>query len=512
MRQVATNDVDRLALEAEQMYLRGEFESAYKTLLDIFKTSISHGRTHYIMALLAIEKLKFKDAITLLDRAIYLDGLMSEYLVALAECHITLRNRVAAREAALAAFEQKDISTSALNTLSGILHALALFEDSLQALEELVRRDPSNSILHANLGAVRMICGDRKGSLKALGRAIELDDKNVEAFANVSASRRATVNDNHITQMSSLLVNTSDIHDKIKIYHALSREYDDIGEYDDSFSALTAAKSLYNLPEYCNFDYFSKIVDFMNSSFATSLVNSEARPIFIVGTPRSGTTLLERIVTHNTGIASLGESTFMIEAMRGLDVPNWSKLDFARIGTFYSDYAKSFSGNAARTVDKFPLNLLLAPAIMRALPNAKFICAIRHPLDAIIGNYRLLFALDASIYHYNANLSDTARFVAHAHKLAEELARARPNQFHIVYYEDLVDNPACVGKAFVEFCEIPWTEGLLKIENNKLPAGSASAGQVHAPIQSDHKGRWRNYKEHLTEAMTILDQMNVSWR
>jgi hypothetical protein len=239
--------------------------------------------------------------------------------------------------------------------------------------------------------------------------------------------------------------------------------------------------------------------------------------------PRSGTTITERILTNCEGTVSIGESLqfgALVRSHAGCNAPrlvdaqtvdrHWRGLPLEAIGKAYCAYGIAMARGAPRFVDKLPLNLLYAPLIVRALPNARILCLCRHPLDTVLGNYRQLLGTKSPTYAYGCSLTATATFVAESMKLAEKLARLHPQQFHMVGYEDLATHPAATGREIVEFCGLAWNDDVVKIENNTSAVGTASAVQVQVPIHTRYVGRWRKYKDHLGEAITVLDAYGMA--
>jgi len=238
--------------------------------------------------------------------------------------------------------------------------------------------------------------------------------------------------------------------------------------------------------------------------------------------PRSGTTVVERLLTNCGGVTSIGESIEFVDQVRracGHPSPRfadahtidtcWPHLPLENIGAAYTAFGKARAPAAKRILDKLPLNLLFVPLILQALPGARIICLQRNPMDTVLGNYRRLLEFQSGTFHYTTSLAATAATVAQSRKLAAKLAQRYPGQFLLQSYEALVAAPALHGCEIADFCGLPWRDDAVKIENNITPAGSASAAQVCAPIHARYVGRWKPYRAFLGEAISVLERYGV---
>jgi hypothetical protein len=244
---------------------------------------------------------------------------------------------------------------------------------------------------------------------------------------------------------------------------------------------------------------------------------------FVVGMPRTGTTLVERILSSHSRVATGGELyNFSIALKRQLGnnsvefidscVLNASTgIDFNQLG---SDYTKGtaylLNGDKNILIDKLPLNILYTNLVLSALPASKIICLDRHPLDTIMSNYRQLFSFYDSTFGYSLSLADTARFYIEFRQLANQWLLAYPNNFYVINYEALVNNPDVEIRQLLNFCELDWEDTCLAIENNTQPVATASAVQVRQPISTKSVGQWRHYKQHLEEVISILKHADVN--
>jgi hypothetical protein len=237
-----------------------------------------------------------------------------------------------------------------------------------------------------------------------------------------------------------------------------------------------------------------------------------SRYIFIVGLPRSGTTLVERIVTGLPGVRSNGEtenfSRAMLAAAEGQgDV--FQRAAAAHPDTVAANYARFANSGAVgeRLVEKLPMNYLYVGAIHRALPDAKILLLNRSPLDSCFAMYRTLFG-DA--YPFSYDLEDLGRYYAAYERLMNHWRNVLGERLHEVVYEELVREPKRIGAIIARHCGLRWSDAAVDIQNNQSVSLTASAAQVRRPIYGSSSGRWRHYHRHLDGLIATLRGKGVS--
>jgi hypothetical protein len=228
-------------------------------------------------------------------------------------------------------------------------------------------------------------------------------------------------------------------------------------------------------------------------------------PVFVVGMPRSGTTLVERILSSHSAVVSAGESqNFGVclkraagtNSNRVLDVETLvsaMEIDLAAVGRSYVETTRPQGTAAARFVDKMPLNFFYVGFIHLALPNAKVICLRRDPMDTCLSNLRQLFALGFSYYNYAYDLGDIGRYYVLFDALISHWNGVLPGKLLEVSYERLVANQENETRRLLQFCGLPFEPACLDFHANAAPVATASAVQVRAPLYTGAVGRWRRY-------------------
>jgi hypothetical protein len=239
-------------------------------------------------------------------------------------------------------------------------------------------------------------------------------------------------------------------------------------------------------------------------------------PVFIVGMPRTGTTVLERILGGHAQVADAGElndfqhaaslaSDRFIQLPLGADdLAALATIDPQAIGRSYLERTAHRYAGKSHLVDKNPQNVFAAGLIAGALPQARILCLVRDPVDACFSNLKELFAPGA--YAYSYDLQELADHYARFRRLVEHWRAKLPQQFHVVRYEDLVADPASVSEAVLRFCGLPPDPGCVDITRNLSRAATASSSQVRQPIHARNVGAWRRYRQPLQPLVERLGQ------
>jgi hypothetical protein len=252
--------------------------------------------------------------------------------------------------------------------------------------------------------------------------------------------------------------------------------------------------------------------------FASAAAGCETRePVFVLGMPRTGTTLVERILASHTDVFAAGElNNFAMQLMTALRALSAEKkltrdelvevsaqLDFARLGESYLASSRPLTGHTAHFIDKMPLNFLYVGLIHLALPNAKIINLQRDPMDTCYAIYKQLF-VDA--YPFSYDLEELANYYVSYRQLMEHWNVVLPGVVHTVHYEALVADLEKESRRLLEYCGLDWQPRCLQFHENREASTTASSAQIRRPIYTSSVGKWRNYGAQLQPVAAILEQ------
>jgi tetratricopeptide (TPR) repeat protein len=368
-----------------------------------------------------------------------------------------------------------------------------------------------------NLACSERSLGRLAEAEQACDRCIAVAPRGYPTYLLRSELRVQTPDANHIVELQARLAEGElDAGARAYLGYALAKELDDVGRFDDAFhwfSASAAARRsqiTYHIAR--DEERLERIAAAFPRSVSTPSPHAEsARCLFIVGLPRSGTTLVERIVGGLEHVRSNGEtdnfSRALTAAARGSGdmFERAAAADPARVAAAYARLART--GVGGWVIDKLPTNYLYLGAIRRALPDAKLLWVTRAPLDSCFAMYRTLFG---QAYPFTYDFDELARYYAAYERLMAHWRATLGDTLHEISYEDLVREPRQVGERIARHCGLTWTDRALDIQNNQSVSLTASASQVRRPIYGSSSGRWRHYGRHLAPLIDALRRSGVS--
>ena len=384
-----------------------------------------------------------------------------------------------------------------------------------------VALQPSDPQCLYNLATAEIALGRLEPAEKLLDQVIAIAPADYDAYYNRSTLRAQTKANNHVAEIERVLaaplLNPMGV---VQLNYALAKELEDIGENAASFEALRrGADARRRMLTYRVDDDVAAMAEiarvFTAQIFAAAPAgHPDPRPIFILGLPRSGTTLVDRILSSHSQIASLGEtSDFAMALMRNAGAADKTSLirrsatlDFAALGRSYSASSGAMDSASRRLIDKTPINFLYLGLIALSLPNAKIIHVRRNPMDVCYAMYKTLFRM---AYPFSYDLSDLGRYYIAHDRLMAHWRDVLPGRFVEVDYEDLIKNQEAVSRRLLEFCGVEWENACLAFERNQSPSLTASAAQVRQPIHNRSVGLWRSYARELAPLEAVLNAGGV---
>lgn len=393
--------------------------------------------------------------------------------------------------------------------------------DACRCYSTAVSLAPEDARALYNLASAQIAVGQLDDAERNFGKVVERNPHDYDAWQNRSTLRRQTASDNHIAALSDLLEGgVKHPSGEVQLCYALAKEYEDLGEFETSFHFLKRGadcrRRLLSYRVDNDIAVMRRLRDLFDEDFArrTSPASERRGPVFVMGLPRSGTTLVDRILSSHSAIESVGEvNDFALSLTRLGGTTDKQQLldasvslDMEHLGDVYVQSLRNYGCKSALFVDKTPANYLYLGLIAKALPAAVVFHVQRHPVDSCFAMYRTLFRMG---YPFSYDLDDIARYYIAYHKLMQHWRRVFGDSFMDVSYEALVDDQETVSRKLIAYCGLDWEEQCLHFEKNSAPVATASAAQVRKPIYRDSLARWRRYQKQLEPLTRTLADAGI---
>ena len=500
------------------------YEAAHADAIERIRADVNDPVPYYVLGRIALEHHNYAKSGELFAKARSLEPGNPLYIAGHAEWMVTVGRQMDAVRLADEVSNENIRDAFTADTIGVVYSRTGFHERAIPFYKRAVELDPSPPNFHYNLGASLQFAGEFEKAEAAYKATIEREPDSYRAFSALVSLSRQTPQKNHLAKLQSLFDEHHADPDKaLHIGHAIAKTLEDLGRYEESFDWLVRAKrgkrvAIGYRPE-TDLELFAAAAATVGEPSVADKDCSDASPIFIVGLPRTGTTLVDRILSSHPSVVSAGElNTFagLVKAKAGspsnlvLDaetLSNAADADLGRIGRAYIEETRRLARGANRFTDKMPLNFFYAWLIHRALPNARIVALRRDPLDSCLSNFRQLFATGFSYYNYSLDIDDTALYYKGFEQLLATWRQHIPATRYLeLRYEDIVHDQEDQTRQLLEFCDLPWNEACLRFHENTAPVATASSVQVRQPLYSGSIGRWKKYGDRLDSLGRTLDK------
>ncbi|WP_267387448.1 tetratricopeptide repeat-containing sulfotransferase family protein [Sphingomonas sp. GC_Shp_3] len=503
------------------MLARGDHHAAFAAADQWRNAAPTDAEAHFLAGISAALLGKVTAAIVMIEAAVALAG-NGEYHAQLARLYtLVRRDRDAARSLAVAELSPPGDALGR-DTMGCVYARLGDHAASLPHFDAAVRLAPANTAFRYNQAAALSFVGRQEAAEAALEALLALTPEDARAHHLLAGLRRQTPERNHVERLSHAREAARAPNDRLLLGYALAKEIDDLADPHAALAVLvkTNAEHRATLPyrfadDAANFDAIEACWPRIARARVTDAPS--AAPIFIIGMPRTGTTLVDRILSSHPQVESAGELQAMPLAVKlaagtrsrtVLDPGTIAALATADLSAIGRDYlgraAAHIGGVKPRFVDKFPGNFLYAGVIARALPNATIICLRRNPMDTILANFRNLFAIGSRYYDYSYDLLDIAAYYHRFDRLMTLWREALPGRILELDYEALVSEQTRETARLLDHCGLGWSDACLDFHTNSAPVSTPSAAQVRRPLYKDAVDRWRRHADALAPARDFL--------
>jgi len=406
--------------------------------------------------------------------------------------------------------------------LAGVLAPAALNEDAAAAYRRCLELAPKHAGAWLGLGHMLKTLGEQEEGIAAYRRCIELEPDFGEAYYSLANLKTYRFDDAAIEQMQRQL-ERAPLNDtsRVNFLFALGKAFEDRKDYTQAWryyeEGNATQRMLVSYDPVQTETINDELIAFFNASFFHATAghgHPDPAPIFVVGLPRSGSTLIEQIIASHSQVEGTSELPYIGRLTKSL---NHNRADamrypqvlgelqprhFQRLGQDYLEMAARHRvEGTVRFIDKMPNNFPSVGFIHSILPNAKIIDARRQPMDACVGNLRQLYARGQT---FSYDQSDIGEYYLQYLRMMAHWDAVLPGKILRVQYEDVVANLETQVRRILDYLELPWEDNCLRFHATERAVRTASSEQVRQPIYDSSVGFWRHYAQHLDELREIL--------
>ena len=410
--------------------------------------------------------------------------------------------------------------------LGGTFYQLNQLDAAVKSYKKAIAVKPDYAEVHFSLGVVFRALSQQDAAVKCYEKAVAIKPGYAEAHRNLSALKKYTKDDPQITQMQSL-ISTSDLSqlDRMNLCFALAKVYEDLGKQDELFKFLHEGNLLRKEDLSYSLDKDQKLFTSCRNLFSSlppaienslSYETSAIQPIFIVGMPRSGTSLVEQIIASHHAVHGAGELSTLSELSYPIindysnyyDTNSLLKKAFFSIRQQYLDSLSSFNVSENIITDKMPLNFRYIGFILSAFPEAKIIHLKRDAMATCWSIYKHYFQSRGNGFSYN--LEDLAGFYDMYIDLMAFWHQLYSDKIYDLCYEDLTTNQEEETRKLLAYCELDWDENCLNFHTTKRAVKTASALQVRQKMYQGSSKVWKQHEAYLEPLTKALSSYGIN--
>jgi Tfp pilus assembly protein PilF len=466
------------------------------------------------------------DALRILGEALKFAPKNPQTLLITAKIQMRRNNHAAAEQAARLALQEHPDNPEALIIIGQMLHETDRYDEAIQVLERALKANPESPEALNFYGVALKSVGRLDEARDHFLKALKLNDGLFGAYANLNdlVDFSADEGEELFTRMDAIFESTKNAETEqfLPLHFAYGKALEDRGEYKRALKhyiiggKMKRAQLEYNEKE--TFEFF----DAIRKAFPKAVFENrkyegldDERPVFIIGMPRSGSTLVEQILSSHGEIYGAGEVKYLSRALgqirdRFPSLPKFpqmmEKIAPAQLDIMAKKYLDALSagaGDASRITDKLLTNYFFVGLIHLLYPKAKFVNTQRDPVDTCLSGFTKLFKDDMP---HSYDLAELGRYYGKYRELMEHWEKVLPEGvLTTVQYEDVVADTEKAAKTLIEFIGLDWDSRCVDFHKSERPVKTASVAQVRKPIYTTSVARWKKYGDQLQPLMDAID-------
>ncbi len=406
----------------------------------------------------------------------------------------------------------------AIGNLGAALGDMGKLDEAEKYSRRAVENDPENPEAHFNLANILAEQGQLKEAVVSYRRTLNLNPDFAEAYHQLMQTQKQTsLNDDIRAMDAGFQSNETPDGQRMYLAFGLGKAFEDLKEFDKAFEYMAEANRLKRQSFSFSIDQENEKFDQITRTFDAEFFNThensgnpDPTPIFILGMPRSGTSLVEQILASHPSVTGAGELTVLATAMIKLigeekeypeGISSWRPGEFSKLGSLYLEGLRKHSSDSRFITDKLPHNFLYIGLIKAALPNAKIIHCRRDPIDTCLSIFKNHF-VDSHPYAYD--LKELGTYHNQYVALMEHWHRVIPGYIYDIQYEELVADSESQIRLLLEACGLSFDKACLSFHETKRDVRTVSASQVRRPIYRDSLQLWKRYENQLSPLIEEL--------
>ncbi len=515
---VSPQFVDSLNNLAVLLLQQQEFKQASEYLSQAIKFApdFVDAQCNLGLALLGLEQCA--GALVHFEKALQLQPGYSQAYYGFAKVHLHQHQFIESEYAIRQAIAINPKQVEFYQLLAKIYQEKSDYKQALMVLDHALDIDPTSTTSSLNKGSVLMEMGETSKAQEQFLKSAASSNKDTQILAHYSLVQLQKVKSDNssLSHLLSLVNHPTQVISPSKLeyaYFALGKCYDDMGEWAQAFEYFSLGCQLkrrritYDIAE--QIEFTNKLIHCFTQQTVDHLqafANPSAVPLFIVGMPRSGTTLVEQILSSHSQVYGAGELKYLNNLIQYHHYPEnvqqFSPEICHAIADRYLFYLQRFSSDAIHITDKMPYNYIAIGLIHALFPNAKIIHVVRNPIDTCFSCYTKLFT-QGQLYSYD--LTELGQYYQCYERIMNHWRHILPaNAWLDIKYETLVSHFDEEARRLIDFCDLPWEQACLSFYQSKRQVRTASFAQVRQPVYTSSVERWRRYERELAPLIQAL--------
>ena len=403
-----------------------------------------------------------------------------------------------------------------------VLTKLANYDEGRDAYLKALEFKPDSPRVHLSLGHVYKTMGEIDNSIDSYKNTILQNNLSGEAYWSLANLKTYSFSENEIKDMEDTLKGDMSDIERSQMHFALGKAYEVKKDFDKSFKNYYEGNKLKKgLIKYSSddtTDNTKRILNFFNKENIQKLAKSltgDRDPIFVLGMPRSGSTLVDQIISSHSKVDGTQELPNIIKIAAELNTNNQNnypevlkELDESKLSNLGKDYISETAwarDSAPFFIDKMPNNFIHIGLIKTILPNAKIIDTRRDPMDTCFSCFKQFFAR-GQLFTYS--LEDLGNYYTDYIRAMNHWHNVYGKDIYTVHYDNVINETEETIRELIDYCELPFENECLEFYNSSRPVKTPSAEQVRQPIYKSGLNYWKNYEKHLLPLKKIIDEIN----